>query len=310
LRKSSTEDAIYYETIQKLANDEIGPSDLISQGSATISTRDLRNAAEAVLDDNEITSGNIVELQGITTVQVKYITDLVKTLKCLVGVLRDSLETITKVQELINWVPIPSTGGPELGNQGAKLATTGTSNTLTNIDRRINSLKLQRFAAQRKITEEVDLGHFASPFEETPNTNDIPKFDQQIGELTAKRNKIADIGFRAMGRIETIVGEVSGLGLIDILAVYIALWSMKEESLINLLDEQSFQRLEDNFSDLLSGAAADRATSDSNTQSQITQSLQDFEDKLRNVLNFVDREFARQGLAPGEEEGGLISPDS
>jgi len=311
LRSSSTEDDNYYKTIQKLANDEIGPSDLvITEGGATISTRDLRSAAEAVLDDNEITSGSILELQGITTVQVKYITDLVKTLKCLVGVLRDSLETVSQVQELINWVPIPSLGGPELGNNGAKLATTGTSNTLTSIDRRINSLKLQRFAAQRKITEEVDLGDFSSPFQETSNTTDITKFDEEINELVGKRNKIADIGFRAMGRIETIVGEASGLGLIDILSVYIALWAMKEESLINLLDEQSFKRLEGFFPDLLSGAAADRATSDTNVQTQITQSLQDFEDKLRNVLNFVDREFARQGLAPGEEEGGLISPDS
>jgi hypothetical protein len=308
LRKSSSEDDNYYQTIQKLANNEIGSNDLVNaQGGATISTRDLRSAAEAVLDDNEINSSSILELQGITTVQVKYITDLVKTLKCLISVLRDALETMSEVQDLINWVPIPSLGGPELGNGGAKLATTGTSNVLTTIDRRINSLKLQRFAAQRKITEEVDLGDFASPFSQTTNTADLSKFDKEIAELTAKRNKFADIGFRAMGRIETIVGEVSGLGLIDIISIYIALWAMKEESLINLLDEPSFQRLVDYFPDLVSGAASDRAGS---VQSKITQSLQDFEDKLRNVFNFVDREFARQGLAPGEEEGGLISPDS
>lgn len=311
LRKSSSEDDNYYQTIQKLANDEIGPSDLvIVQGGATVSTRDLRSAAEAVLDDNEVTSGSIIELQGITTVQVKYITDLVKTLKCLVGVLRDSLEAVSRVQSLINWVPVPSIGGPELGSNGAKLATTGTSNTLTNIDRRINSLKLQRFAAQRKITEEVDLGEFASPFAETTNTNDISRFDQEIAELTAKRNKIADIGFRAMGRIETIVGEASGLGLIDIIAIYIALWAMKEDALISLLDDLSFQRLVDNFGDLIDGGPAEARQTSNSAPKNITEALQDFEDKLRNVLNFVDREFARQGLAPGEEEGGLISPDS
>jgi len=309
LRKSSTEDSAYLDTLKKIANNEIGPSDL---ESSSIDTRSLRSTAEAVLDDNEVNSSSILELQGITTVQVKYLTDLVKLLKGLVSVLKNSVEAISKIQNQINWVPIPDPEGPELGNvrKQAKLATEGTSNTLSVIDKRINSLRIQKFANDRQVTSNTqDIGNFASPWAQNTNVKDVESISSELSSLIKKRNKLSNIGFEAMSRIELIVGEASGLGLIDVISIYISLWAMDEKALISLLDNVSFDRLVNNFGDLIDGgAAADRR--DNGTKDDITTALQNFEDKLRNVFAFVEKEFARQSLAPGEEEGGLISSDS
>lgn len=308
LRNSNNEDSAYLETLNKIANNEVSPNELIvdTRLGISINTRQIRNTAEAILDNNEIDSSSVTELGGITTVQVKMISDLVKLLKGLVFILKDSKNVINNIKEKINWIPIPNPEGPEFGNNQAILAVNNVSSKLNLIDRNIKSLQIRKLAGERQITERVGLGAFASPFSTNTNTENVINLDEELSQLIGVRNKLADLAFRAMGNIELIVGEASGLGLIDVISIYIALWAMDEESLISMLDEASFERLVTNFSDLVVGAAARRRDSGQPLQ-PIQAALENFENKLKNVLTFVDREFARQDLAPTEEEGGTIS---
>lgn len=299
---SSEIDKEFLETAKKIAINEVGPNDLlINVGSNTIDTNAILNTIEAVLGESD---PSLINELFITNIQVKYINDLVKILKGLIKTLINSIETINIAREEINWVPIPNPEGPEYGSRNAKLSRNLTFNNLTKTDKDIVALKLKKIAAEKKITESENLGNFASPFSITTVSVDISKIEEELSELTQKRDKIASLAFTAMRNIDVIVGESSGLGLIDVISVYIALWAMDSVALFNLLDDEAKKRLNDNIGDVSISFLPD---SDENT---IVSALQEFEDKLRNVLTFVDREYARQALSPGEEEGGMIFSDN
>jgi hypothetical protein len=219
-----------------------------------------------------------------------------------------SLNRVLEIKERVNWVPIPNASGPEFGASGAKLFEQGTSSNLTKLDKSILDLKIRQFNATYQRTAVEDLGSFASPFDIHINDESVEKITNELKNNEHMRDSAANKGFIAMGRIELIMGEASGLGLIDILAVYIALWSMNEEALISMLDEESFNRLSENFPTLLVGAAADRFGS-TDPPKNIIEALSDFELKFRNVLDFAQREFNNKFKTDGQIDGGDVSQD-
>lgn len=310
LRKSTEVDDIFFEAVEKIASGDIGPSDLLIAGSSVIDTQAIINTVEAILGETEISDVVLADLEGTSTVQVRMINELVKTLKSILKVMVDSIEDIDKARQEINWVPVPNPEGPEI-NRGSSLSGDRIAKAKTPIDKRILSLSLQKLTADRQITEQEGnrkLGNFASPFKINTNNIDVKTITSELDAVTEHRDCIANAAFLAMTRIELISGEVSGLGLLDVICIYIALWAMDEKSLISMLDEESFTRLVQNEPQLIVGAAANRR--DSGAVDDISTALGNFEEKVINVLKFADREFARQALAPGEEEGGNVSPDS
>lgn len=309
LRKSAEEDALFLEAVEKIASGEIGPSDLLNEGANVISTQDIKNSVEAILGGT-IDDVAILELQGTTTVQVVMINRLVKTIKAILKVLLESIEAIDVAISEIDWVPLPSSEGAEQGANGAKIFPVSKEfKKLTEIDQRFLVLSLKKLSAERRITDQSDLGNFASPFNISTNNEDISRITNEMDKLEEEKTSKSIKALKAMGHIELINGEASGLGLIDILSIYIALWAMDESSLVSLLDDDAFGRLVNSFPSLVVGAAADRRDAGKATQN-ISIALGNFEEKLINVFKFVQREFTRQGLAPGEEEGGIVSPDS
>jgi hypothetical protein len=302
LRDNANEATAFLDNIRKIAENETS-QDIDTSG---LNENILRLTVESLLGDSNIDSSTVDELTGISTIQVKNITQLVKTIKAILFVLYESITLINLVSEKINWVPIPSAQGPELGERGALLARNQVSINY-DIDRKIAELKINLLAAKNQTSQNNDLGNYASPFSATVNDQNIKKISEELQILTEKRNKIASAGLKAMGNIELIMGEVSGLGLIDILSIYIALWAMDEEALINLLDEESFLRMVIFFPNLKVGAAESRLVAGISKQAQIDDALESFEESLINVLTFVEREFSRQFVAPGEIPGGQIS---
>jgi len=93
-----------------------------------------------------------------------------------------------------------------------------------------------------------------------------------------------------MGNIEIISGEVSGLGLIDILCIYIALWAMDELALVSMLDDESFSRLVENNPELVVGEA-EKINTEHRFKLSITDALSAFEKSLVNVFSFVEAEL-------------------
>lgn len=312
LRKSSDEAVEFLENIEKIANNDVSPSSFTApegkQPQVPIDVVTLRNFVEAVLGDNDINPVSVLELQGITTVQVKVISNLVKTIKSVINQLIRSMKIIDEARSIINWVPFPSVDGPEQGARGARLNLDKISTDLNPLDDYIKKLRLKELVEKHRISQETDLGEFAYPGSASIKDSNLSKIRKELNKRTRQRNDIANGAFQAMGRIDTITGEVSGLGLIDVLCIYVALWSMNERSLISMLDDDAFARLVDNFPDLVVGAAANRDIL--GEKENIEVALGNFEQKLINVLTFADNEYGRQFLAPGEKSGGNISADS
>jgi hypothetical protein len=310
LRDTANDADNFFKTVEKLINNEQTPV----SDTDTRTENELRLTVEALLDENKISQSAIdSDIKGITTVQVKNIQRLVKTIRSVIESLTAAILVIDKARQKINWVPIPNSEGPEKGGLGAILNQKDIANS-TDVDRRVLNLKIKKLNAERRIAAELDLGDFASPFNSSVNDDNIQLIDQELQDLIAQRDQIASDAFKAMGDIEIISGEVAGLGLLDVLAIYTALWAMDEKALISLLDDQSFSRLKNFFPDLLVGAAADRANAPSIGENpnvdDIKTALEKFEQKLVNVLTFIDREIKRQAVAPGVEAAGTISADS
>lgn len=312
LRKSSDEAVSFLETLERIADNEVTPANFASPEGMTLPVPvdivTLRNTVEALLGDNDIEISSVLELQGITTVQVRIIVKLVKQIKAVINQLHLAIAQIDLSRDLINWVPFPSSEGPEQGDSGAILNEEGISTDLNKLASDIKFLRIKFITETRRVSEEMDIGGFAYPEAASLNTSNISSIKADLDKKIKQRNKIANDAFKAMGRIDLITGEISGLGLINVLSIYIALWSMDEISLISLLDDESFERLVNNFDSLVVGAAADRR--DAGTKEDIETALRNFEDKLINVLTFADNEFNRQFVAPGEEPGGDIFANS
>jgi hypothetical protein len=312
LRASQGVDVEFIETVRQILDNELSPNAFYSPASGTtINGQTLISTVSALLGTYNFGKDELNKLKNdnLSRVQTEIISQLVRTLKRILSTLHDSIITVLKSQASINWIPIPNPEGPELGAKKAILRTLNMSSTENEIDKSIIALKIQSINARYQKTERQDEGEFASPFKIKIADENLDLIDNSLKDAEQKRDNIANDAFVAMGNIELIMGEASGLGLIDVLAIYIALWSMDEASLISLLDNESFQRLIDNFGDLVIGSAAVRFGL-GEPEKDIVTALNDFESKLKNVLSFAQTELGRKFDQDGEGEGGDIYPDA
>lgn len=294
LRDSSNDNTLTLETAQKIASNEVSPSKYHEDPTYT-TYNDALLAAEAVLGETTLNNSVIYDLKKITTNQFKNITYLIKTLKALVLNLKVSIDFINKAQKDINWIPLCNSDGPELGTNNAQIYRIDIKNR-SNLEITISELKLKKLVTEKQSANLPDLGSFASPFEISVGDENIDEINKNLQEAVQKRDFIAAGAFEALRNIELISGEISGLGLIDVISIYIALWSMDEKALISLLDDEAFKRLKDNFPELLKDEAANRA--ENGSKLDINEALQTFEDTLINVLSFVDKEIQRNNVNP------------
>ncbi len=289
-------DSTFLSDVQKIINHTSSPSSVISD----LDDETLKSTVIALADKNQLTGNDILKIfNGFTTIQVETVTRLIKLIKSSIKQLDLAMREIDDAKIKINWVPTPSIEGPETGPTGATLNRIGVNNSNSDIDLKITELRIKKLNSERQISERKDLGDFASPFSSNLIGEKSISYDTQLQEQIQKRDKIADNAFRAMRVIEIITGEISGLGLIDILSIYTALWAIDIKSLIGFLDEDSFQRLIDYNPELKSSAIQAKGT-------DIISSLTDFENKLINVLSFADKLLIQQQGSPLEELGGVI----
>ena len=273
---------------------------------ASLDVTVLQDTIIALADDNnlEISESEIKEMFGeYTSLQVVRVSELVKIIKYVVGELHEAMLEVDKQRMQINWVPMPHPEGPEMGVYGARLYNTGTSNS-AEIDQKIAALDAKEMLADRDRTKEQGdnefVGSYASPFQYNPGGTDTKKIKNERKALADKRNQIGHGAFNAMGTIEIIMGEVSGLGLIDVLAIYAALWSMEQKYLLGLLDDDAFYRLLAFNPDLINATVEERAAG---TTQEITTVLEHFEKKLINILSFADKELAKRLADAVDQEG-------
>jgi hypothetical protein len=152
-------------------------------------------------------------------------------------------------------VPVPNIAGPEngLNVQGVFLSTNITPDFVTAADQSIIQAKLrvtvnQINAQTAQISSNPDKGGFAFDnfknnfgTDTTSSLGDIGT--QSLQKLTDIRNNDLRKANDALRTVEIIMGEFSGLGLCDIIAVMGSLYIMPKESLLGFLDSDAILRM-------------------------------------------------------------------
>lgn len=288
------------QQIERILKGTKGPN----QDSLLLSKNDLIDTISIIADDDEIEINQVTETaQSVTNMQLLTTFRLVKLMKVVIKELADSINVINNVSSNITFLPIPGQDGPETGSRGASLNQLGI-NRSSKIDKRIAELKIKKFLSERKETSNTeDLGEFASPFSVTSNPEKNVDYGAELQKEIAKRDKLAKDAFEAMKKIEIILGEVSGLGLIDILAIYTALWTIDMSTLLNFLDDDAFSRLVSFNPELETAEVTLRSIQSS---PNMISTLTGFERKLASIFDFCQKIFDEQQLAPGQTSGGNI----
>lgn len=273
----STEEALNGD----FTNSEVSEivSALIDRDGADISNSDITN-----------------RLKNASEIELINLNKLVKTIKGVVGLLAESIDEISKVSKKINWKPLPFVTGPERGSDVTSLVRTLQQ---TELEKRILNLSIRSEEGKRQGSAS-DTGNFSSSDFQLSGYENVEKtWDLELLEEREQRNNQQRIGSDALSSIEIITGEISGLGLIDILAIYTALWAIDIDVLISMLDDRSFNRMR-NFNAEL------RAAADGANKIGINSAIQAFERQVINILSYADRIFQQKLGSPVNAEGGNV----
>jgi hypothetical protein len=156
-----------------------------------------------------------------------------------------------------NWIPMPNKSGLDAGCEAIPLTDHYFSPSNTPADQEILDKQIKKeladLASQKPLDQSaesnVDLGSFAITnssfliydfFSPQSISNDL---DERLNKLHSKRNALLKRANSAISSIEIIMGEISGLGLSDILAISAALWYTDKEHLIYLIDKEAAKRM-------------------------------------------------------------------
>lgn len=170
-----------------------------------------------------------------------------------------SINIINKVQSLHYWVPLPSDIGPEGGCEVRNIfiPTLFSDKLLAAFplaDKNILMKQIQVGLTDTNVQASTlngipDVGGFAFndffPNTFTSETSEAQGNNSKdtLNRLVTIRNKNLKQANDALRAIEIIMGEFSGLGLCDIIAILAALYIMPKEQLIGFLDEDAKTRL-------------------------------------------------------------------
>jgi hypothetical protein len=294
------------QAIQALSSERASSVEL-----AKVSVADLRVLATALLNERNIVDLDTAKktLSGASNLEIITIDSLVKMLKGLVDLLARSMEQMAEVIENMNWTPLPSENGPEGGTEIARFIRTKVNRS--KVEQRIYRLEAKQKNAKRQVAltsqTNSDLKYSDFALSEFQNTEKL--FVGELNRAKERRDELEKNGSRALQIIEHIVGEVSGFGLVDVLAIYTALWAIDINVLVGMLDDDAFQRLYDNNRDLRTDAV-ERRHSDGQIRnskgqpSDITTLIEEFEKQVVDILSFTDRLFELRLGNKTQSQGG------
>jgi len=198
---------------------------------------------------------------------------------------------IQKVQSLYYWAPITSSVGPEGGSsvRDVIISNNFPLDYLTNFDKSLINNILKQTSNQINIqaanVEGIpDVGGFA--FDSFKNTFDNQTSDS-LGDVITdtvtkslnNRKQYMNNANNALKTIEIIMGEFSGLGLCDIIAVMGALYIMPKEDLLGFLDVDSFARMTKTVNYIPNDVS----------QSSITNTASSFLTSVAGYYNLMDK---------------------
>jgi len=277
------------------------------QGSESDSetAQDVRNTISVITGESDLAtlqnSPAFDSIVGnISSVQFSTINILIKTIKLVLEKLDYSIREFDALKNSLNFEPIPTVEGPEYGGNIRTSGGTG----LSEYEQKIGLLRIMDLNAQQQQKVVSDrLGGGSELFATSVVSVTQKDYSSEIAGLTKERDDLASQAIEHMSNIEKIVGEVSGLGLIDVLCIYTALWAIDLDVLLGLIDDEAFERLYSNNPELRTTEVNERH--DGFVFGGI-EVLTKFESKLFNILNFADKIFDQLRSSPQENNSGDI----
>lgn len=271
-----------------------------------VSAADLRQIAVALFDKENISTENAsVETANISNLELLNINKLIKLIKAAVDGLANSVERIDSISKEINWTPLPGENGPQEAGKTELAGFVRTKRAGSNIERQIKQLEIKASNSRRRGTisddEEIANSRFAIQYFE--NTEQL--FTNELEDVKAEKNTLIGSAANDLAMIEIVTGEISGLGLVDILAIYTALWAIDLDVLVSLLDNEAFQRLVDNNPDLINPNVQTRKDAGKPVFNGF-DAIQKFEAQIINILAWADKLLQQRQATPDVAEGGAV----
>ncbi len=271
---------------------------------------DRQRDIAAALSDSGVANVDVKQvLEGSGRVELYTLNDLVKTYKGLIHLYVKNIENLERIYPQIIWVPLSNEGGPEQGTE--------VSTWFVIPKRRLNSWELEQRISQLsakstiakmqfeigETADETPLAYSDFTISEFQNLSKV--FESQLQETKNERDRLEADASNALRAIEFISGEVSGLGLVDIMAIYMALWSLDVSVLLDLIDDGAAERL-NQITELRTAGTRSRA----NRQGNAKEAYEKLAERIHTILSYGDRLYQRELGSPVEEEGGDIVRDT
>jgi hypothetical protein len=186
----------------------------------------------------------------------------VNIIQAMMKKLVDAQKNIAMAQGQYYWLPVPSTTGPEGGStvQGVFLPTSASiaAGFVTNADGSILIATAQSLFSQTNQNPQAaaapttpDPGGFAIAVENSlgpaSSASYVSNSQSTLDMLSSKRESTLSAASDALRIVEIIMGEFSGLGLCDIIAVIASLYTMPAQNLIGFLDTFAQARMNIQF---------------------------------------------------------------
>lgn len=226
----------------------------------------------------------------------------VNIIRAMIDKLVEAITIIKDVESKYHWVPIPNTKGPEFGSTTQSIIIGDALNTTidTDIINKIVQNEIAQINIQGTQVSQPDLGNFVDLEKlQAPTDNQTTdavgdRSAEETTDMITKRTDKTNAANDALRTIEIIMGEFSGLGLCDILAIYLALWAIDTRTLVGMLDTESFIRLTQSGGDLQAAAVQERQANNNNPVSgyDIVTVMTNFEQKVIEIYKLMDQLLA------------------
>lgn len=202
----------------------------------------------------------------------------------------EAQNTIQAVQSKYYWLPKPSTSGPEGGSavKNVVISVALPTDFLTTSDRSLILAILKQnanqFNAQTATTDgtpnagDFVFGAFTTTFDDDTSKSLGNIAEQTVQELTDERNQALTEANSALRTVEIVMGEFSGFGLCDIIAIMGSLYIIPIENLLGLLDADAYDRMTKVL-----------GLKDPPDQSDLNTSMKSLAQSVKNYYNIMDK---------------------
>ena len=251
--------------------------------------KEIVSSLPSIKDEQIIKSINDKKIYGISE-QSNFLNYL-NIIRNMMERLVDAQRATQKIESKYYWTPIPSKIGTENGCKFPKVNLNKNAINLQTVNDleiiKFNSInEIQQLSSNvKEVSGEVDIGQFI--FSDPSSSTAIKKIDSSnnlgnvvgktLAQLESKRDSFLTIGSEALQTIEIIMGEFSGLGLCDIIAILASLYTIDKKYLIGFLDDDAFERMKSKYN------FTERA--------DIVSSITAFEASVKNYYNLMDKVY-------------------